>query len=209
MRPPRHRHAATRATLLAMAVALSPPVAMAVDRLVLSEVMYDPSGPDDQLEWIEFFNGYSTPVELCGYTLAVAGTSYLDGTQAFDALVPSGAYFVVGGPGSTADNGNPTYDLVVDLDPGPQNSGTTADAVAIFDTLVVVANQIPTDAVLYGTDNLNGLLDEEGGMAVDVPDAPSGNSLERSGDRRLRDCEFSCWTPRSCSRRFRSSAERS
>jgi len=148
--------------------------------LLLSEVYYDYPGGDDGYEWVEIVNTSLSPVDLSGYILAWGGTDYSYGQIILDGTIEACSIFVVGGPDGDADNGMPNYSLTVNLTPDIQNSGTTADGVALFapgaDTLI----DTPLDAVIYGDANNNGLVDETGLVgAVDVPDAPSGSSIHR------------------------------
>jgi endonuclease I len=151
--------------------------------LLLSEVFYDASGGDDGLEWIELFNAGSTTIDLSGYSLGSAGLAYSDNLVQLSGTVAPGATFVVGGPSSSSTNANPTFNQVVNFNPDLQNSGSAADGIALFDLPAnqVNSSTVPVDAVLYGPNNSNGLIDETGSAnAPEVGDAPSGSSLERT-----------------------------
>lgn len=150
--------------------------------LLLSEVFYDHSGADSGFEWVEIANtGTSGTIDLTGYILAWGGTDYSYGQHVITGMIGDCSTFLVGGPTADAENGDPFgFSDPVDLDPDIQNSGSTADAVALFapgsDPLV----DTPIDAVIYGDVNTNGLIDETGlPGAVDVADAPSGSSIAR------------------------------
>ena len=152
---------------------------------VISEVLYDTPGDDNGKEWVELFNGTGADIDLSGYSLASGGTDYTYSTFQLTGTLPAGGCFVVGGPDSSADNGMPTFDQAEDFDPDLQNSGTTADAVALFDvTASAISNStVPIDAVVYGGSNDNGLLGPDGSAApVDVEDAGGGASVERVGE---------------------------
>ena len=64
-------------------------------QIIISELMYDPcgaQGPDGDCEYIEIFNSYTTPYDLCGASLmGVNFTFPCNGT----AIIPSGGYFIV------------------------------------------------------------------------------------------------------------------
>ncbi len=158
------------------------PFTVAVGALLLTEVMYDPSGADDGLEWVELFNNTAFPIDLSGLSLGNGGSDYTSSLVQLSGTVGPGQTFVVGGPTSNASNGSPVYDLVLNFSPDFQNSGTTADGVALFNVPAgnVNAATIPIDAVVYGVSNDNGLIDETGSAnAPEVGDAPTGASLER------------------------------
>ncbi len=70
----------------------------------------------------------------------------------------------------------------MNFDPDFQNSGTAGDGVALFDVPAtqVTASTVPIDAVIYGPDNENGLIDETGTPPPpNVGDVESGSSIER------------------------------
>jgi Lamin Tail Domain len=164
-----HRIAGTRrwlAVFLAAAAVAWIAGSQSASALVISEVMFNPSGPDDGREWIELFNDQSAAVDLSGYSLGWGGADYTFGTLALPSvLLAPGAYFVVGGPTSDAGNGSPTYDLAVDFNPDLQNPFIVADGIALFQT----GSPNPIHVVIYGFFNFNNLVDESGlPGAVDV-----------------------------------------
>ncbi len=151
--------------------------------LLLSEVLYDPSGSDDALEWVELFNSSGNTIDLSLFSLGNGGTSYLSSQVQLEGMLAAGTTFVVGGPTSNNDNSNPIFDQVFNFDPDFQNSGSTGDGVALFDlpTCLVTEETVPVDAVVYGPNNDNGLIDETGAAnPPEVGDAPSGQSIERT-----------------------------
>ncbi len=73
----------------------------------------------------------------------------------------------------------PAYDQAEAFSPGMQNSGGTADAVALFDVTadLIATDTVPVYAVIYGGMNTNGLLDETGAAGdVDVADVGSASA---------------------------------
>ncbi len=151
--------------------------------IILTEVLYDPSGSDAGAEWFELYNTTAGPVDLSTLCVGNGGSDYTYSMVGFEGQVlGAGQTFVVGGPESSGDNGNPTYDLVFEFTPGFQNSGSAADGVALFNSAcpAVTATTVPIDAVIYGPVNSNGLIDETGTVnAPDTADASSGQSIER------------------------------
>lgn len=159
--------------------------------VLLSEVLYDPSGSDSGLEWIELYNTTDADIALDDLCVGSGGGDYtnslvpLDGCGSGGCVIAGGGTFVVGGPDSTADNASPTFDLAQLISPGFQNSGATADGVALFGVRCaqVTALTAPLDAVVYGDANTNGLIDETGSAnAPEVGDAGSGQSIERTSE---------------------------
>jgi len=152
------------------------------DVVILSEVFYDPSGSDSGLEWVELYNPGTTTVDLSGFSLGNGGLDYTTSLVQLSGTIAPGATFVVGGPSSSSANGYPSFGQAIDFNPDFQNSGSTGDGVALFGlpAAQVTASTVPVDAVVYGPNNNNGLIDETGAVsAPEVGDAPSGSSIER------------------------------
>jgi hypothetical protein len=175
-------------TLLTLLACLFPSIALAQlppgQDLVLSEVFYDAAGSDDQLEWVELYNRGNTTITLTGnYSLGWGGTDYTYGTLDLVGSVAPGETFVVGGPTSNTGNQSPVFDQAQDLDPGIQNGGTTADGLALFGVPAasITAATVPVDAVIYGGQNDNQLIDHTGqAPSPDVGDAAGGESIARN-----------------------------
>ncbi len=160
--------------------------------ILLSEVLYDVPGNDDGLEWVELVNNGPQSVDLSGYSLGAGGDDYTYSLVQLSGTLPPCGTFVVGGPSSNGANAFPSFDRVVNFDPDFQNSGTAGDGVALFDrpASAVTAGTVPIDAVIYGPNNNNGLIDETGAPPPPaVGDADPGSSIERfdaAGSWRIR-----------------------
>ncbi len=153
--------------------------------LILTEVLYDTPGTDDGLEWVELLNDSGADLDLSGWSVGGGGSDWTYSQLQLSGLMPAGACWVVGGPDSNADNGDPAFDLAEDFEPDLQNSGSTADGVALFDVPAsqVNASTVPVDAVVYGGSNSSGLIGPDGATApVGVGDAGSGSSIELGAD---------------------------
>ncbi len=158
------------------------PIGGAAGDLLLSEVLYDVGGSDDGLEWVEIYNNDTVAIDLAGFSLGNGGTAYTTSLVQLSGVVQPGETFVVGGPTSSAVNGNPALDQAVNFNPDFQNSGSAGDGVALFNlpASAVDAATVPIDAVVYGPNNSNGLIDETGSAnAPEVGDAPADSSIER------------------------------
>ncbi|HEX4953446.1 MAG TPA: lamin tail domain-containing protein [Thermoanaerobaculia bacterium] len=150
--------------------------------VILTEVMYDPSGSDGGLEWVELYNTTGSAIDLSSLSLGSGGADWTASKLQLSGTIAAGSTFVVGGPTSSTANGSPTYDLVLDFDPDLQNSGADADGMALFNlrAAFVTSATVPVDAVVYGTANTSSLIDETGSAsAPEVADAPGGSSVER------------------------------
>lgn len=151
--------------------------------VLLTEVLYDASGGDDDFEWVEIVNTTNQAIDLSQLAIGSGGSDYTSTVAPLSGTLPPGAVFVIGGPESSADNGSPVFDLELDFEPDLQNSGSTADGVALFNipAEIISATAVPIDAVVYGGANSNGLLDETGAVSPpEVGDAPSGASISRT-----------------------------
>ena len=180
--------AAVAVGMLALVAAPRAAEALPVGDLWVSEVMYNPTGwNDDGSEWVELFNAGSTDIDLSSYSLGWGGADYTTGVVQLTGTIHSGQYFVVGGPTSDADNGNPTYVQVENFDPNLENGFWASGGVALFDVVAasVDATTIPVHAVIYGglfVGNDNGLIDETGAPgAVNAPFVGGGSSVEFDG----------------------------
>ena len=157
-------------------------LAAAGDHLILSEVFYDASGADNNLEWVELYNPTTGTIDLGGYSLGNGGSDYTYSKVQLSGALPGGECWVVGGPTSSITNYLPLLDQAVDFNPDFQNGVTPADGVALFSVRAVsiTTQTVPIDAVIYGTANTSGLIDETGSVSPpDVSGAPAGQSVER------------------------------
>lgn len=142
--------------------------------LVICEVYYDHSDAstdeDNGYEWVKLYNGTSSPIDLSGYSLGYGGSDYTYGNAALSGIIHAWSCFLLGGGAAEA----PNMDQVYNYDPDIQNSGPTADGVALFES----GNSTPVSAVIYGGSNDNSLEDENGLIpAPHVGDALSGQSI--------------------------------
>jgi hypothetical protein len=122
--------------------------------VVLSEVLYDAVGADDQREWVELYNQGPVAVDLAQITVGYGGGSFAASKVRLPSfsLAPGGCV-VVGGPLRDANNANPVYGASYRFNPNLQNAGPTgADGVALFvePPASVLNTTAPYDAVVYG-----------------------------------------------------------
>lgn len=160
------------------------PFTIASGAVILTEVLYDATGADDLLEWVEILNTTAGPLDLSDACIGNGGSDYTSSLVSLDGVtIAAGQVLVIGGPSSDANNANPTIGVAVDFSPDFQNSDTTtADGVALFNVRCsqVTPSTVPIDAVVYGPANTSGLLDETGAAnPPDVGDAAAGQSVER------------------------------
>ena len=180
--------AALATGLLALVAAPRAAEALPVGNLWISEVMYNPSGGDNGNEWVELFNAGGSAIDLSNYSLGWAGDAYNIPPLQLVGTIPSGGFFVIGGPNGGPGVGN--YDQVENFTPNLDNGWVDSGGIALFNEQAgdVVATTVPVHAVIYGgiLGNASGLWDESGGVGdVDVPftfpPIPAGDSIEFDG----------------------------
>ena len=69
---------------------------------------------EDGWEWLEIYHSGTVPIDLAGFSLGWAGTSYANDTAQLSGTINPGEVWVIGGPSSGANNANPTNDLRLD-----------------------------------------------------------------------------------------------
>jgi hypothetical protein len=139
--------------------------------VILSEVLYNPTGADDGNEWVEVLNVSTRSIDLTGWTVASGGARFATSARLTGSLAP-GQCALIGGPA-----GGQTFFQTVNFSPDLQNGGAATDGVALLDP----AGRI-IDAVLYDGPNTALLEDESGDPgSIDVMGATDGQSVERTG----------------------------
>ena len=147
--------------------------------LRITEMMLDPNGNNNQTQWIEIHNDGDHFVDLGRYFIGAGTSDYTTTVGGLQGILPPGGCFVVGGPNSNGNNGQPNYDQVLDFMPNLPIPGISDGGVGIFFEQSPNATDIPVDSVLFGS-NSGGLLDESGAADAEVsPNPPEGASLER------------------------------
>ena len=165
--------------MLLFVTALSARGADCAGDVVLNELLPNPGGADDDAEWVELYNRGTTTASLDGWIL-LWGTSSLTSTFVFGPKdLAAGGYLVAGGSRSGADV------EIVGLAMG--NASSSGDAVALYDC----AHRV-VDTVVYGPDNDDGFLDDDGDKATSMAPIPTddasiarrvdGADTDRSGD---------------------------
>lgn len=153
-------------------------------RLFLVEVLYDVEGGDDELQWVKLYNRCDEALDLAGLSIGYADLAWGDGFKELVGTVDPFGCHVVGGPMSSALNGDPDYMLADDYAPNLGTAEVAGAGVGLFD---VPTDQIPggtpIDAVVYGPNNDNGLVDANGRVvAPHVGNAAQNGSIQRTSE---------------------------
>lgn len=146
------------------------PLPCFVGDLVINELLTNPEGADDELEWVELYNPSPAQVDVGGWVLD-ASTSGFGGGQVLEAAaVPSGGYLLLGRPGVDAADAPLTVTL--------GNATSNADGLQLRDCEGAVV-----DTVIYGSPNDDGWVDDSGSVATSLAPAPGESaSLARLED---------------------------
>lgn len=162
--------------------------------VVLAEIVFNPTGDDNEQQWIKLKNLCSYDIDLAAWTIGYAGEHYGDNRQKrldgdgdpnINTVIPAFGCYLVGGPTTDVANGMPVYDWPDDFAPGLSYDPEIGSGVALFDLPPerVDETTVPLDAVIYGPNNDAGLIDHTGepadGPHVGLP--PEGGSITRTG----------------------------
>ena len=172
-------------------LAVLPSVAQAtpIDGLVVSEILFNPRGNDNRKEWIELYNRSGSAIDLSNYSLGWGRDSYTDGSYVFSSfLLAPGATFVIGGPTTNSNNGDPVYDQVLNFAPNLRNGTNNNSAASIGLFLGDIGTDptlVPVHAVIYGESTAtSSVLDEQNTTATvlfNTDGFVEGNSVEWTG----------------------------
>lgn len=153
--------------------------------VILVEAMVDAVGNDDMLQWVQLHNTCDVDVDLSSYSIGYGGPDYgPPRVKGLQGSIAAGQCYTVGGPTTSAANGDPEFEYADDFAPGLVLAGLVGAGIALFDVpaAMVDATTVPIDAVVYGPNNDDGLIDASG-LPVAVPHtaAPSeGGSIQRT-----------------------------
>ena len=129
-------------------------------------------GADSGNEWIEFFNDDANTIDISGWGVQKATSSFTTFfTFPAGTSILSGEFLVLGGTN--------IFDADLSISQlGLGNAGSSGDAVRLIDEL---SNVI--DTVIYGPNNNDGFFDDLGNVASSFAASPNaGQSIGRSFD---------------------------
>lgn len=138
--------------------------------LVINEVLYDPEGADTGYEWIELKNISENPIDLVGWSIQTAGTTFSTKVTLPTYVIEPHTLILIGEPQvAVAQMRLPSLAF--------QNGGAETDGIRIVDPFGTII-----DTLLYDSPNTNHLPDDSS-LPSDTfaPDVSSGNSLVRVG----------------------------
>jgi len=155
-----------------------------ISGLEIAEVLSDPIGPDDQLQWIKLHNRSSMPLNLSGYRLKAGQGNYDFVSLDLSGTIPAGGCAVVGGPGESSANRFPTFTQAIDFSPDLPYQGLQATGYALFDRDAAPLGGVttPVDTMLVGANNNAQLLGPDAQAASPYCATPAaGLSAQRTG----------------------------
>jgi hypothetical protein len=157
---------------------------------LLVEVLYDAVEGDVDHQWVKLYNPCSGPIELSSYAIGYGGPDYVpdipppDGVKTLQGSIDAGGCWIVGGPDHDATNGDPMLEFAETFAPPLDLAIDVGAGVALFDVpaAMVDTSTVPIDAVVYGPNNDNGLIDDTGQPVAQphVAGTIAGGSIRRT-----------------------------
>jgi hypothetical protein len=131
--------------------------------LEVAEVMADPIGSDDGVQWVKIRNNSAMPIDLSSYQLRAGESNYGLVSVQLTGTLPAGSCVVIGGSQQVGAN----FAQSVDFTPNLPHTGTQAAGIALFDrnAAMVGGVQTPVDTMLIGANNGARLLGPDGEVA--------------------------------------------
>ena len=152
--------------------------------LEIAEVMTDPSGADDGLQWIKIRNRSTKQLDLGNYQLRAGESNYnLVVADLTSYMIPAGGCAVIGGPTQSSANGAPNFTQLLNFAPDLPHMGTQAAGFALFDRNAMPVDGIttPVDTMLVGAINNSRLIGPDAEIASPYCSAPiPGMSARRT-----------------------------
>lgn len=151
--------------------------------LEIAEVLADPIGADDQLQWIKIHNTTSLPLDLSGYHLQSGQGSYDALSVPLTGTIPAGGCAVIGGPVQSGANSEPLFSQLVDFSPDLAHGGAQVTGFALFDDNAPIGGvKTPVDTMLVGMTNDAKMLGPDAQVGAPFCGTPAeGMSAHRTG----------------------------
>ena len=138
--------------------------------LVINELLTNPEGADEGLEWIELYHGGTESIDLTGWSLQAATTSWSNLVTFEDGRLQPGEFLLVGGAS--------VPDVAVEFTKTLGNGSANSDGLRLLDCA-----GFPADTVIYGGPNEDALADDSGEVAERTAPVPEENgSIQRVED---------------------------
>jgi hypothetical protein len=187
----------SRFALRAHADGGSKELVLRVTGLQIAEVLADPIGDDDQLQWIKLHNTSSLPLDLSSYRLKSGQGNYDAVSVALTGTIPAGGCVVIGGPVRSDNNSDPIFSQLVDFSPNLAYGGNQVTGFALFDGNSPLGGlTTPVDAMLVGATNEAKMLGPDAEIANPYCGTPgTGMSALRTGSGA---CAAASMQPRTC-----------
>ncbi len=140
--------------------------------IVINEFMADPDGADAGGEWIEIYNAGNGTIDLSGWRLSWFKSN--PDSASGSAAIPSGTTIASRSFLLIGDEAVAGTDVQATIDMG---NGTDGDGLHLSDCAGTLE-----DAVVYGSNNGDGIYDENGVASSVAPDPGSDDALARTPD---------------------------
>lgn len=145
-------------------------LAQSTSSIIINEFLYNPIGTDTGNEWIELYNPGEIEVDLEGWAVEVAGTTFKEVITLTGVSIEPQSYFLICGD-QVADSCDVTVPKI-----GMQNGGTASDGVRLLNELEEIV-----DVVIYDLPNTNNLQNESGEIVEEEETSVTSQSGESLG----------------------------
>jgi hypothetical protein len=172
-------------------------IILRVTGLEIAEVLADPIGDDDQLQWVKLHNRSALPLDLSSYRLKSGQGTYDHVSVPLTGTIPAGGCVVIGGPIQSGINSEPIFSQLVDFSPNLAYGGSQVTGFSLFDgNAPLNGAPTPVDTMLVGATNDTKMLGPDAEIATPSCSTPvSGMSALRTGPGT---CAAALMQPRTC-----------
>lgn len=188
----------SRFTLRVRAGESTKDLVLRIGGLEIAEVLSDPIGDDDRMQWVKLRNRTGMALDLTGYQLKAGQGNYDLVTVPLVGSIPAGGCVVIGGPVQSGLNSEPLFSQAVDFTPDLPYAGAQASGFAVFDSAAAPLGNLttPVDTMLVGANNEAKLLGPDAEIATPYCGTPAaGMSALRTGSGA---CVQAQMQPRTC-----------
>ncbi len=160
------------------------PTSYARASMVITEIMYDPSGSDDKHEWVEVYNNGSDSIDLTKYFLQTdgVGSSYhAINSVGTTTIVPAGAYAVIAQDAPTFTTDQTGFGGLLFDSSWSDLSDSVGKNIVINDANKVMLDQYTYDPSLGASNDGNSLQKNTDGVWVSAVPTPGISFADSSG----------------------------
>jgi hypothetical protein len=175
---------ASRFTLRARSGNSTKEIVLRIGGVEIAEVLADPVGSNDGLQWVKIRNTSPFAINLNNYRLRVGVDNYSLISVDLGGMLGPNNCALIGGPLKSSANGDPSsYWQEVDFEPNLPSGAGNATGFALFDRVNPPVGGVPTpvDTMIVGSSN-TAIVDPDGTLPSPGCSTPvTGRSAQRTG----------------------------